>query len=131
AFLKLVSSNPTCMERGSRNGGEGEIARSGRPRLAPRWRSGPDFRGRKSVRLCPAKPSNSTFSSHVSSNLTCDDRGNRNGGEGEIRTHVPELPDHPISSRRRYDRFGTSPRAKNTHSWIRAARSGARILAEQ
>jgi hypothetical protein len=23
---------------------------------------------------------------------------------------VPELPDHPISSRRRYDRFGTSPR---------------------
>src|SRR5580693_6362290 len=31
------------------------------------------------------------------------------GGEGEIRTHVPELPDHPISSRRRYDRFGTSP----------------------
>jgi hypothetical protein len=35
----------------------------------------------------------------------------RDGGEGEIRTHVPELPDHPISSRRRYDRFGTSPRA--------------------
>ena len=33
-----------------------------------------------------------------------------NGGQGEIRTHVPELPDHPISSRRRYDRFGTSPR---------------------
>ena len=32
-----------------------------------------------------------------------------NGGEGEIRTHVPELPDHPISSRRRYDHFGTSP----------------------
>ena len=31
------------------------------------------------------------------------------GGEGGIRTHVPELPDHPISSRRRYDRFGTSP----------------------
>src|SRR5580658_3422797 len=31
------------------------------------------------------------------------------GGEGEIRTHVPELPDHPISSRRRYDHFGTSP----------------------
>jgi len=22
---------------------------------------------------------------------------------------VPELPDHPISSRRRYDHFGTSP----------------------
>ena len=32
------------------------------------------------------------------------------GGEGGIRTHVPELPDHPISSRRRYDHFGTSPR---------------------
>ena len=31
------------------------------------------------------------------------------GGEGGIRTHVPELPDHPISSRRRYDHFGTSP----------------------
>jgi predicted AAA+ superfamily ATPase len=31
------------------------------------------------------------------------------GGEGEIRTHVPELPDHPISSRRRCDHFGTSP----------------------
>src|SRR5262249_9818890 len=33
----------------------------------------------------------------------------RAGGEGGIRTHVPELPDHPISSRRRYDHFGTSP----------------------
>jgi hypothetical protein len=33
----------------------------------------------------------------------------RSGGEGGIRTHVPELPDHPISSRRRYDHFGTSP----------------------
>ncbi len=31
------------------------------------------------------------------------------GGEGGIRTHVPGLTDHPISSRRRYDRFGTSP----------------------
>ena len=31
------------------------------------------------------------------------------GGEGGIRTHVPGFPDHPISSRRRYDRFGTSP----------------------
>ena len=35
--------------------------------------------------------------------------GSINGGEGGIRTHVPELPDHPISSRRRYDHFGTSP----------------------
>jgi Kef-type K+ transport system membrane component KefB len=33
----------------------------------------------------------------------------KSGGEGGIRTHVPELPDHPISSRRRYDHFGTSP----------------------
>jgi hypothetical protein len=32
-----------------------------------------------------------------------------NGGEGGIRTHVPGLTDHPISSRRRYDHFGTSP----------------------
>jgi hypothetical protein len=31
------------------------------------------------------------------------------GGGGGIRTHVPELPDHPISSRRRYDHFGTPP----------------------
>src|SRR6185437_9167306 len=38
-----------------------------------------------------------------------DDRPFLFGGEGEIRTHVPELPDHPISSRRRYDHFGTSP----------------------
>ncbi len=35
--------------------------------------------------------------------------GEDGGGEGGIRTHVPVLPDHPISSRRRYDRFGTSP----------------------
>jgi hypothetical protein len=39
--------------------------------------------------------------------MTVEERG---GGRGEIRTHVPELPDHPISSRRRYDRFGTRPR---------------------
>ena len=31
------------------------------------------------------------------------------GGEGGIRTHVEGLTAHPISSRRRYDRFGTSP----------------------
>ena len=36
-------------------------------------------------------------------------RSGKTGGEGGIRTHVPELPDHPISSRRRYDHFGTSP----------------------
>ena len=69
------------------------------------------------------------LSMHVSSNLTCVDIGNRNGGEGEIRTHVPELPDHPISSRRRYDRFGTSPRDEPFE--IRAAPLGARILAER
>ena len=43
------------------------------------------------------------------------------GGEGGIRTHVPVLPDHPISSRRRYDRFGTSPSlpkiARNAALW--------------
>jgi hypothetical protein len=31
------------------------------------------------------------------------------GGEGGIRTHVGRLSPHPISSRRRCDRFGTSP----------------------
>ena len=33
----------------------------------------------------------------------------RFGGEGGIRTLVPGFPDHPISSRRRYGHFGTSP----------------------
>ena len=37
------------------------------------------------------------------------EKSEESGGEGGIRTHVPELPDHPISSRRRYDHFGTSP----------------------
>jgi hypothetical protein len=40
------------------------------------------------------------------------------GGEGGIRTHVPELPDHPISSRRRCDHFGTSPRTANRQAAI-------------
>jgi hypothetical protein len=31
------------------------------------------------------------------------------GGEGGIRTRVGPFGPHPISSRRRYDRFGTSP----------------------
>jgi hypothetical protein len=31
------------------------------------------------------------------------------GGEGGIRTHVSGLPDHLISSQRRYGHFGTSP----------------------
>ncbi len=34
----------------------------------------------------------------------------QHGGEGGIRTRVPGNPDHLISSQRRYDRFGTSPR---------------------
>src|SRR5688572_8136068 len=85
------------------------------------------IRGCESVQLCSAKLSNSARLMHVSSNLT---RGRRKiyGGEGEIRTHVPELPDHPISSRRRYDRFGTSPQ-ETLQIW--AAPRGARILAEQ
>jgi hypothetical protein len=32
------------------------------------------------------------------------------GGRGGSRTHVPVLPDHPISNRRRYDLFGTLPK---------------------
>jgi hypothetical protein len=37
-------------------------------------------------------------------------RINKNpGGEGGIRTHVAVLPAQPISSRCRYDHFGTSP----------------------
>src|SRR5580700_403161 len=54
----------------------------------------------------------------------------RSGGEGGIRTHVPELPDHPISSRRRYDHFGTSPIPV---SWARlgAPFFGGGILAER
>ena len=31
------------------------------------------------------------------------------GGEGGIRTHGPRLSEQPISSRPRYDHFGTSP----------------------
>src|SRR6185312_10675064 len=43
------------------------------------------------------------------------------GGEGGIRTHVPVLPDHPISNRRRYDRFGTSPAAPSSSARGRTA----------
>ena len=57
-----------------------------------------------------------------------EDKSFFSGGEGGIRTHVPELPDHPISSRRRYDRFGTCPREIFK---IRATPRGARILAER
>ena len=45
----------------------------------------------------------------ASERKTLEFTAKRSGGEGGIRTHVPELPDHPISSRRRCDHFGTSP----------------------
>ncbi len=52
------------------------------------------------------------------------------GGEGGIRTHVPELPDHPISSRRRYDHFGTSPvNLKNCCVYLCAYGINLRFLA--
>jgi hypothetical protein len=51
------------------------------------------------------------------------------GGEGGIRTHVPELPDHPISSRRRYDHFGTSPKSR-FEGPFQTLFFGAGILAE-
>ncbi len=35
--------------------------------------------------------------------------GSEYGGEGGIRTHVEAYAPHPISSRCRYSRFGTSP----------------------
>ncbi len=38
------------------------------------------------------------------------------GGEGGIRTHVPGLPDHLISSQRRYGHFGTSPELRYRRS---------------
>jgi membrane-bound lytic murein transglycosylase F len=43
---------------------------------------------------------------------------------------VPELPDHPISSRRRYDHFGTSPDSKFTPPF-RDPNSGGGILYER
>src|SRR4051812_31239127 len=46
------------------------------------------------------------YSEHAKSiNESCRLRG----GEGGIRTHVPGLPGHLISSQRRYGHFGTSP----------------------
>jgi hypothetical protein len=56
----------------------------------------PEFGSRLAVGKCPSDSSLRNDSKLI-------------GGEGGIRTHVPELPDHPISSRRRYDHFGTSP----------------------
>ena len=52
----------------------------------------------------------------------------RIGGEGGIRTHVPELPDHPISSRRRYDHFGTSPAEQFFGRWSANGAFGRPIL---
>src|SRR5262245_46068770 len=66
------------------------------------------IRFRESVQRCAAKLSNSG-SSHAREFESHEVQRKINGGQGEIRTHVPELPDHPISSRRRYDRFGTCP----------------------
>ena len=64
------------------------------------------------ARVCSANPSNSLVCARELRISPATTAHRINGGEGEIRTHVPELPDHPISSRRRYDRFGTSPREK-------------------
>ena len=41
------------------------------------------------------------------------------GGEGGIRTHVGRLDPHPISSRRRCDRFGTSPEGILLELWAK------------
>src|SRR5580692_2744953 len=65
-----------------------------RPKIAPRFLS--NLPGSSTHRTLPNKKG-------------LKDRPFLFGGEGGIRTHVPELPDHPISSRRRYDHFGTSP----------------------
>ena len=50
------------------------------------------------------------------------------GGEGGIRTHVGRLCPHPISSRRRYDRFGTSPRAAYSIQTLKALLTLVAIL---
>ena len=96
-----------------RSGGEGGIARGpGRPLVL---RFAPDRRGwaatsknRSAIFVEPSGFVHTPCSVKIKSPRTglfifTD------GGEGGIRTHVPELPDHPISSRRRYDHFGTSP----------------------
>src|SRR5689334_21522875 len=88
-----VSSHLTRGQR-KRNGGECEIARGFAAR--PSLRSGPHSLNRSCVQLRYAELSNLSRFMHVSSHLTHGQR-KRNGGEGEIRTHVPELPDHPIS----------------------------------
>src|SRR5882757_3843623 len=66
-----------------------------RPKIVPRFLSNPVG---SSTHPAPAENKKAPLGPFIFS-----------GGEGGIRTHVPELPDHPISSRRRYDHFGTSP----------------------
>ena len=114
ANLALVKSL-AVIRFAKKSGGEGEIARGrGRPlvlRYAPDRRArprrpkiAPRFLSNLKVRTPPIQAAPKIKKGHKSPFLIF-----ASGGEGEIRTHVPELPDHPISSRRRYDHFGTSP----------------------
>jgi hypothetical protein len=102
-------------------GGEDEIARGrGRPlvlRFATDRRGWAAASKNRSAIFVEPKGSNPAHSG-----LSKNQKGAQgpflifaSGGEGEIRTHVPELPDHPISSRRRYDHFGTSPVNLKSH----------------
>ncbi len=71
---------------------------------------GPAF-GRSN--LVPTNLSNPGFSSHRTTKDLLEGvhltPSRRSGGEGGIRTHVGRLCPQPISSRCRYDHFGTSP----------------------
>src|ERR1700728_2035176 len=107
-----MHQRPGCIKRNKRSGGEGEMARGrGRPLVL---RFAPDRRGQAAA----SKNRSAIFvelggfvhpprAPKIKKGLKTGPF--LFGGEGEIRTHVPELPDHPISSRRRYDHFGTSP----------------------
>ncbi len=53
------------------------------------------------------------------------------GGEGGIRTRVPVLPDHPISSRRRYDHFGTSPQPRSCLGAVGRTRTADLLITNQ
>ena len=68
----------------------------------PRFATPPPYR---SKRLPHAHSRNETRIGTKSESA----RPRTGGGEGGIRTHVPGLPDHLISSQRRYGHFGTSP----------------------
>jgi hypothetical protein len=48
--------------------------------------------------------------------ILLDVAGSQFGGEGGIRTHVEAHAPHPISSRCRYGRFGTSPITRRLYS---------------